>query len=62
MARPHLRCGHTRHEVNQPVLVAGLQAALTAQGLVAPTVRIREVAAIPRTALGKAALITKVDT
>jgi phenylacetate-coenzyme A ligase PaaK-like adenylate-forming protein len=50
------------HEVDQPVLVASLQAALTAQGVVAPTVRIREVAAIPRTALGKAPLITKVDT
>ena len=50
------------HEVEQPVLAASLQAALTAQGAVAPTVRIREVAAIPRTALGKAPLITKADT
>ena len=50
------------HEVEQPVLAASLQAALTAQGAVAPTVRIREVAAIPRTALGKAPLITIADT
>ena len=50
------------HEVDQPVLAASLQAALTAQGVVAPTVRIREVAAIPRTALGKAPLITNADT
>ena len=50
------------HEVDQPVLVASLQAALTAQGVIAPTVRIREVAAIPRTALGKAPLITNADT
>ncbi len=43
------------HEVDQPVLAASLQAALTAQGVVAPTVRIREVAAIPTgPALGKA--------
>ncbi len=49
------------HEVDQPALAAGLQTALTAQGAVAPNVRIREVAAIPRTALGKAPLITKAD-
>jgi hypothetical protein len=41
-------------KVDQPALVTSLQAALTAQGAVAPTVRIREVAAIPRTAFGKA--------
>jgi len=49
------------HEVDQPVLAASLQTALTAQGAVAPNVRIREVAAIPRTALGKAPLITTAD-
>jgi phenylacetate-coenzyme A ligase PaaK-like adenylate-forming protein len=50
------------HEVDQSALVTSLQAALTAQGAVATTVRIREVAAIPRTALGKAPLITNADT
>ena len=39
------------HEVDQSALVTSLQAALTAQGAVATTVRIREVAAIPRTPL-----------
>ena len=50
------------HEVDQPALVTNLKAALTAQGVVTPTVWIREVAAITRTALGKAPLITKQDT
>ena len=50
------------HAVDQSALVTSLQAALTAQGAVATTVRIREVAAIPRTALGKAPLITNADT
>lgn len=49
------------HAVDRPALGASLQAALTAQGVVTPTVRIREVAAIPRTALGKAPLIKKAD-
>lgn len=48
-------------EVDQPALVTVLQAALTAQGVVTPSVQIREVAAIPRTALGKAPLIRKAD-
>jgi phenylacetate-coenzyme A ligase PaaK-like adenylate-forming protein len=39
-------------------LVASLSAALSAQGVVPPEIRVREVAAIPRTALGKAPLIT----
>ena len=44
------------------MLVASLQAALTAQGVVAPIVWIREIAAIPRTARGNAPLITNADT
>jgi len=47
------------HAVDQSALVTSLQAALRAEGAVATTVRIREVAAIPRTALGMAPLITK---
>lgn len=42
-------------------LTAKLQAALTAQGCIAPAVRIREVSAIHRTALGKAPLIVSAD-
>ena len=49
------------HGVDDQVLAANLQFALTGQGVAAPDVRIREVAAIPRTALGKAPLITTAD-
>ena len=49
------------HGVDDHVLAANLQFALTGQGVAAPDVRIREVAAIPRTALGKAPLITTAD-
>ena len=49
-------------EVDDRALVTSLQVALAAQGVAAPpAVRIREVAAIPRTALGKAPLITTAD-
>ena len=42
--------------------MTSLQVALAAQGVAPPpAVRIREVAAIPRTALGKAPLITTAD-
>jgi hypothetical protein len=45
-------------EVDNRALATSLRAALAAQGVAPPAVRIREVAAIPRTALGKAPLIT----
>jgi phenylacetate-coenzyme A ligase PaaK-like adenylate-forming protein len=48
-------------EVDNRALVTNLQVALAAQGVAPPAVRIREVAAIPRTALGKAPLITTVN-
>ena len=49
------------HGVDGPTLARHLQAALTARGVTPPPVRVREVAVIPRTALGKAPLIVKVD-
>jgi hypothetical protein len=48
--------------VDDRAWVTRLQVALAAQGVAPPAVRIREVAAIPRTALGKAPLITTADT
>ena len=50
------------HAVDGPALVARLQEALAARGVVAPAVRLRKVAAIPRTPLGKAPLITTVES
>lgn len=46
-------------DVDSAALATDLRSALAAQGVVAPDVRVREVPAIPRTALGKAALITR---
>jgi hypothetical protein len=50
-----------RH-LDRSALVTSLQDALATQGVTAPTVRIHEVPAIPRTALGKAPLIRKTGT
>ena len=50
------------HEVDDRAWVTRLHAALSAHGVARPAVRIREVTAIPRTALGKAPLITTADT
>lgn len=49
------------HPVDGSTLARRLQAALTARGVVAPSVQVREVDVIPRTALGKAPLIVRVD-
>ena len=49
------------HGVDQPALAASLQAGADRPGRRRAAVRIREVAAIARTALGKAPLIRKVD-
>ena len=40
-------------------LVAALRSALIEQGVQPPPIQVQEVAAIPRTALGKAPLITR---
>ncbi|MDD7966148.1 phenylacetate--CoA ligase family protein [Actinomycetospora lemnae] len=48
--------------LDRAALTARLEDALMGQGVEAPELRIREVTSIPRTALGKAPLITKADT
>jgi|tagenome__1003787_1003787.scaffolds.fasta_scaffold20098774_1 phenylacetate-CoA ligase len=48
--------------VEPSVLAARLQTALAEQGVTVPEIRIEEVPAIPRTALGKAPLITTAVT
>jgi putative adenylate-forming enzyme len=45
--------------VDPPSLAANLRSAIAAQGVVVPNVRVREVESVPRTALGKAPLITR---
>jgi phenylacetate-CoA ligase len=47
------------HEVDPSMLAGDIRSALAAQGVVPPPVHVNQVAAIPRTALGKAPLITK---
>ncbi|MBA3906975.1 MAG: phenylacetate--CoA ligase family protein [Pseudonocardiales bacterium] len=46
-------------QVDMQALASRMRTTLSAHGVTAPTVTIREVAAIPRTALGKAPLITE---
>jgi phenylacetate-coenzyme A ligase PaaK-like adenylate-forming protein len=47
------------HEVDPSRLAGDIRSALAAQGVMPPAVHINQVEAIPRTALGKAPLITK---
>jgi phenylacetate-coenzyme A ligase PaaK-like adenylate-forming protein len=47
------------HEVDPALLAGKIRSALAAQGVLPPPVHVNQVAAIPRTALGKAPLITK---
>ena len=49
-------------EVDPSMLAEGIRSALAAQGVIPPAVHVREVAAIPRTPLGKAPLITKMSS
>jgi phenylacetate-coenzyme A ligase PaaK-like adenylate-forming protein len=49
------------HRVDIAALATQVRSALAGQGAVAPPVAIREVASIPRTAAGKAPLITRAD-
>ena len=47
------------HEVDPALLAGKIRSALAAQGVLPPPVNVNQVAAIPRTALGKAPLISK---
>jgi phenylacetate-CoA ligase len=47
-------------EVDPSMLAGDIRSALAAQGVIPPAVYVREVAASPRTPLGKAPLITRV--
>ena len=49
-------------EVDPSMLAGDIRSALAAQGVIPPAVHVREVAAIPRTPLGKAPLITKMPS
>jgi hypothetical protein len=46
-------------ELDQAALAAAIRSALAAQGVQPPHVELRQVATIPRTALGKAPLIVR---
>jgi phenylacetate-CoA ligase len=50
------------HEVDRSMLAGDIRSALAAQGVLPPPVHINQVEAIPRTALGKAPLITKTSS
>ncbi len=50
------------HEVDVSGLAGDIRSALASQGVVPPQVQINQVMAIPRTALGKAPLITKTSS
>jgi phenylacetate-CoA ligase len=50
------------HEVDRSMLAGDIRSALAAQGVMPPPVHINQVEAIPRTALGKAPLITKTSS
>jgi phenylacetate-CoA ligase len=50
------------HEVDRAMLAGDIRSALAAQGVLPPPVHINQVEAIPRTALGKAPLITKTSS
>jgi phenylacetate-CoA ligase len=50
------------HEVDRSLLASDIRSALAAQGVMPPPVHINQVEAIPRTALGKAPLITKTSS
>ena len=50
------------HEVDTSGLAGDIRAALAAQGVLPPPVQVNQVIAIPRTALGKAPLITKTSS
>ena len=47
------------HDLDQSALAAAIRSALAAQGVQPPLIEVREVDAIPRTALGKAPLIIR---
>jgi phenylacetate-CoA ligase len=50
------------HDVDTSMLAGDIRSALEAQGVLPPPVQINQVMAIPRTALGKAPLITKTSS
>jgi hypothetical protein len=49
-------------EVDPSILAGDIRSALAAQGVLPPPVQVNQVIAIPRTALGKAPLITKTSS
>ena len=50
------------HEVDTSMLAGDIRSALAVQGVLPPPVQVNQVMAIPRTALGKAPLITKTSS